>query len=155
MKTNQHRALKAVNAGVAVNLLLACCATPGFPARAASANHSNKSIQTAQEAVATNKFYCNLKSLSPDERARHQKLTAKLIAVRSAIVETDKGYEFQYTPANMSLAELADWAVVESKCCPFFNFHIDLEKEGQLVCLGLAGAEGIKTLIREEFHVPK
>jgi len=43
--------------------------------------------------------------------------------------------------------------VNESKCCPFFDFHIDLENEGKLVCLRLTGEEGIKQFIRAEFNV--
>jgi hypothetical protein len=100
------------------------------------------------------KFYCNVKALDPSERAQHQQLTTKLIAVRKEIVETPRGYEFQFSPANVSIAELADWVTAEAKCCPFFNFHIDLEREGNLVCLGLTGGEGIKAFIRTEFHVP-
>jgi len=98
------------------------------------------------------KFYCNSKALNPNERARHKQLTDKLVAARKDIVETERGYEFQFTPANVSLAELADWVVAESKCCPFFDFHIDLEHEGSLLCLRLTGEEGIKAFIRAEFQ---
>ena len=101
-----------------------------------------------------NKFYCNVKALNPAERLRHKQLTDKLIAGRKEIVETGKGYEFQYSPSHVSLAELADWVVVEGKCCPFFDFHIDLEREGKLLCLRLTGEEGIKSFIRSEFAVP-
>src|SRR5260370_193130 len=59
-----------------------------------------------------NKFYCNVKALNPAERLRHKQLTDKLIAGRKEIVETEKGYEFQYSPSHVSLAELADWVVV-------------------------------------------
>src|SRR5271170_1736750 len=100
-----------------------------------------------------NKFYCNVKALSAEERARHQELTKKLIAARDAVVETPKGYEFQFRPVNVSVAELAEWVVAENKCCPFFYFHIDLEKRGRLVCLGLTGPVGVKAFIREEFAV--
>jgi hypothetical protein len=97
------------------------------------------------------KFYCNIKALTPEERVRHKQLTEKLMAARKEIVETEKGYEFQYSPSEVSLAELAEWVVAESKCCPFFDFHIDLEREGKLVCLRLTGEEGIKVFIRAEF----
>jgi hypothetical protein len=66
----------------------------------------------------------------------------------------EKGYEFQFSPSNVSAVELADWVTAESKCCPFFDFHIDLEREGRLLCLRLAGEEGIKAFIRAEFQVP-
>jgi hypothetical protein len=39
----------------------------------------------------------------------------------------------------------------EGKCCPFFDFHIDLEREGRLLCLRPTGKEGIKPFIRAEF----
>ena len=101
------------------------------------------------------KFYCNIKALTPEERARHKQLSEKLNAQRKEIIETEKGYEFQYSPADISLAELAEWVGAESKCCPFFDFHIDLEREGKLLCLRLTGEEGIKAFIRAEFKVEK
>ena len=97
------------------------------------------------------KFYCNVKALSTAERARHEELTRKLLAKRIATLEIEKGYELQYRPEDVSVAEVAEWVVAESKCCPFFDFHIDLEEEGKLVCLRLTGAEGIKQFIRGEF----
>jgi hypothetical protein len=99
------------------------------------------------------KFYCNIKALSAKERARHKELTEKLLAARNATIETEKGYEFQYSPDKVTIAEVAEWVVAESKCCPFFDFHIDLENQGRLVCLRLTGSEGIKDIIRSELHV--
>jgi hypothetical protein len=106
-----------------------------------------------QETTMQSKFYCNIKALSPDERVRHDKLNQKLLAARKEVIETAKGYELQFRPAEVSLAELAEWVTAESKCCPFFDFHIDLEHEGSLLCLRLTGEEGIKPFIRAEFRV--
>ena len=53
------------------------------------------------------------------------------------------------------IRELAEWVGAESKCCPFFDFHIDVEREGKLLCLRLTGEEGIKAFIRAEFGVEK
>jgi hypothetical protein len=99
-------------------------------------------------------FHCNMNALSPAERKSHERLTQKLIAKRTHIVETENGYEFQFDSRTVSIAELAAWAVAESKCCPFFDFHIDLEQRGTLACLRLTGVQGIKLFIREEFRVP-
>ncbi len=99
------------------------------------------------------KFFCNSKALTPEERAHHKQLTEKLLATRKEIVETEKGYEFRFSPKSVSLAELTEWVVAESKCCPFFDFHIDLENEGKLICLRLTGEEGIKAFIRAEFSL--
>jgi hypothetical protein len=100
------------------------------------------------------KFFCNVNALSTTERAHHKQLTEKLIRSRTEIVEGEKGYEFQFNPSVVSIAELADWAAAESKCCPFFDFHIDLEHEGTLMCLRLTGAQGVKHFIQTEFQVP-
>jgi hypothetical protein len=104
-----------------------------------------------KEVVMQSKFYCNTKALNPTDRARHKLLTEKLIGQRTRIVETEKGYEFQYNPSTVSLAELTEWVATESKCCPFFDFHIDLENEGTLLCLRLTGAKGVKEFVRAEF----
>ena len=106
-----------------------------------------------QVATVQSKFYCNSKALTAEERARHKQSSEKLMAARKETVETEKGYEFQYSPGDVTLAELAEWVVAESKCCPFFDFHIDLENQGKLVCLRLTGEEGIKAFIRAEFKV--
>ena len=99
------------------------------------------------------KFYCNTKALNSEERGRHKMLTDKLVAQRTGIVESEKGYEFQYSSSVVSLSELSEWVAAESKCCPFFDFHIDLENEGTLLCLRLTGAQGVKAFVRAEFSV--
>ena len=114
-----------------------------------TAGNSEKQMTTTQS-----KFYCNIKALTPEERAHHTQLSEKLMAARKEIVEIKKGYEFQFSPKDVSLAELAEWTAAESKCCAFFDFHLDLENEGKLLCLRLTGGEGIKAFIRSEFHVP-
>ena len=136
-------------AGAALTLLLATSGTGRVPAKASAAMSA-----AARQTSSDSKFYCTMKALNPVERAQHQQLTEKLIAVRKEIVETPRGYEFQYSPSNVSVADVAGWVAAEAKCCPFFNFHIDLEREGNLVCLGLTGEEGIKAFIRAEFQVP-
>jgi hypothetical protein len=100
------------------------------------------------------KFYCNIAALTPAERAHHKQLSEKLMAARKNLVESPKGYEFQFSLSDVTLAELAEWVTNEAKCCPFFDFHIDLENKGTLLCLRLTGEEGIKPFIRSEFHIP-
>ena len=114
-----------------------------------------RTTNTEKQAMNTtqSKFYCNTKALTAEERAHHKQLSEKLWAARKATVETEKGYEFQFGPQDVTLVELADWIANESKCCPFFDFHIDLENEGKLICLRLTGEEGVKQFIRAEFGV--
>jgi len=147
MKTTKK--FRRASLPVAVAVGLATLAMGGADTRSSEiAGGQEKGAITVQ-----GKFYCNIKALTPAERARHKQLTEKLISVRKDVVETEKGYEFQYRPADVTLVELAEWVVAEGKCCPFFDFHIDLEREGELLCLRLTGDEGIKAFIRSEFPV--
>jgi hypothetical protein len=146
-RNGRKRKQRAAVAGLAA--LLSSGALVQAPLQETKTKEKEKQVLTTQ-----NKFYCNIKALNPAERERHKQLTDKLIAARREIVETEKGYEFQYSPSNVSIGELADWVAAEGKCCPFFDFHIDLEREGNLLCLRLTGQEGIKPFIRSEFQVP-
>jgi hypothetical protein len=138
---------------IAVAVGLAAPAMGAATARLAAGGSGIAGSQEKGAVTVQSKFYCNIKALTPAERVRHKQLTEKLISVRKEVVETEKGYEFQYGPADVTLAELAEWVAAEGKCCPFFDFHIDLERQGALLCLRLTGDEGIKTFIRSEFPV--
>jgi hypothetical protein len=141
---------KSKAAAAALMLVLAGSVT------VAEAGRSQTQPQTSKESQMTttqSKFYCNIKALTPEQRAHHKQLGDKLMVARTEIVAMPNGYEFQFSPKNVTLAELADWVVEENKCCPFFDFHIDLENEGTRICLRLTGEEGIKQFIRGEFFV--
>jgi len=147
-KSQRRKAIKMKRKRTATVVLALALVSGGGDAIAAQtvpARNQEKEVMTQS------KFYCNTKALNPNERARHKLLTDRLVAQRTQIIETDKGYEFQYSPSTVSLAELAEWVAAESKCCPFFGFHIDLENEGKLLCLRLTGEEGVKAFLRAEF----
>ncbi|PYU00639.1 MAG: hypothetical protein DMG38_06760 [Acidobacteria bacterium] len=140
---------KKTAAAAAMTLLVAAGAA-ALPGKGTTPERENKEKQMT---TTQSKFYCNIKALTPEERSHHNRLSDKLMTARSETIEMEKGYEFQFSPQNVTLAELADWVAGESKCCPFFDFHIDLENEGKLLCLRLTGEEGIKQFIRAEFPI--
>jgi len=153
MKNRNGRFVTGMKKGAAVVALAMLIGGSGTIGLAAQ----GKAILVQPERQMTtvqSKFFCNTKALTAEERARHKQLGEKLMAARKEIVEMEKGYEFQYSPSEVSLAELAEWVAAESKCCPFFDFHIDLENQGKLVCLRLTGEDGIKMFIRAEFAIP-
>lgn len=139
---------RRVGYGVVIVLLAV-----SFAGRVARGSAQEKGGMDTATTDVHGKSYCNIKALTAEERARHHVLTEKLIGNRDATVETAKGYELQFSPEKISVAEVAQWVVTESKCCPFFDFHIDLEEQGKLICLRLTGSEGVRALIRAEFHI--
>ena len=82
---------------------------------------TQESGKADRQVIATqNKFYCNSKALTAEERAHHKRLGDKLTQARKALVETEKGYEFQFSPSDVTLAEepafrsLGGWLYSES-----------------------------------------
>ena len=98
-------------------------------------------------------FYCNMGALTSADRVRHKQLLLKLEAARIEIQELPNGYSFRLQNDLASLAETAEWISYESKCCPFFDFELLLERDNGPLWLKLRGKEGIKPFIRAEFGI--
>ena len=45
---------------------------------------------------------------------------------------------------------VAEWAIGEHACCPFFDINIRLEREGGSLWLGLTGRDGVKQFIEAD-----
>jgi hypothetical protein len=99
------------------------------------------------------KFYCNVKAFNAVERENYKALTQKLHMARLEVVETEQGYRFRLDPSKISVADVANWVTAESKCCPFFNFQVELAGEGKELSMRLTGDEGVKPFIRSEFRL--
>ena len=98
-------------------------------------------------------FYCNLKALTLPERARLYQLTEKLKAARIESVELLDGYAFRVQSEQVSIGELAEYVSSERKCCPFFDFAIELQRDGGPLWLKLRGKDGVKEFMRHEFGI--
>jgi len=106
--------------------------------------------QTTDEAPS---FYCNLKALSTKERARHMLLTLEIERARAETIELGNGFAFRFQDGSVSLADLAEWVSAERKCCPFFDFEIDLQADNGPLWLKLRGKDGVKAFMSSEFGI--
>ena len=52
----------------------------------------------------------------------------------------------------MSVVDAAQWIDLERRCCPFFNFQLDLQGGDGMLRLSLAGREGVKQFITVDFR---
>jgi hypothetical protein len=98
-------------------------------------------------------FYCNLKALNPAERERLHQLTEKIKMARTETKELPDGYAFRLQTELISIGELAEYVSSERKCCPFFDFEIELQRDGGPLWLRLRGKEGVKEFMRHEFGI--
>ena len=104
----------------------------------------------AARAGDTSRIVCNLGAFSKAERARHLELIAMLKDKVAEMRELERGYAFRYSPDLVR--SLAEWTTLETKCCPFIDFEIELEPQpGGASWLRLLGNEEVKEFIRTEF----
>jgi len=108
-----------------------------------------------QHAVAQPRIACNLGAFTPAERTRHRALIAVLKAAIAEQTELPDGYGFRLSRETISLEQLAEWAALESKCCPFFDFQLELGPQpGGSLWLRLRGGDGVKEFIHFEVAPP-
>jgi hypothetical protein len=107
--------------------------------------------QQAAERTEVTPFYCNLRGLTPEQRKRKAELDQTLRSARTAARELSDGVEFQFPAEASSIRTVAEWAVMERVCCPFFDIERRLEREGGPFWLRLTGREGVKKFISSEF----
>ena len=98
-------------------------------------------------------FYCNIKALSPAERERLHQVTEKIKAARLETKELPDGYAFRLQSEQVSIGELAEYVSEERKCCPFFDFELELHRDGGPLWLKLRGRGGVKDFMRHEFGI--
>ena len=113
-------------------------------------------------ARAAEPLVCNLHALSDAERDRHHALGEKLMSAVVKVSELPDGYalalDLKKLPADAQglpwcVVEVAQWAELESRCCPFLNFGIDLRGKDGVVTLRLTGGEGVKEFVKDELGV--
>ena len=137
----------------AAMVLIALVLIAGFSLAAWMLHRANpvRAAIKEQTTVETSNFYCNLKALSTKERARHALLTLEIERARVETIELANGFAFRFQDSAVSLADLAEWVSAERKCCPFFDFEIELQGNNGPLWLKLRGKDGVKTFMQSEF----
>jgi thiol-disulfide isomerase/thioredoxin len=98
----------------------------------------------------SSRIVCNLGAFTKAERARHIQLIAMLKDKVAQMREVERGYAFRYS-ADL-VQPLAEWITLETKCCPFLDFELELEPQpGGAAWLRLLGDDEVKEFIRTDF----
>jgi len=94
---------------------------------------------------------CDLGAISASDRPRYNELRRAVAASVIGKRELPGGLAIQIDTDRIALPQLAEWISFERKCCPFFEFTIDLASESGPVWLSLSGRDGVKEFISEAF----
>jgi hypothetical protein len=98
---------------------------------------------------------CNLNAINHAERQRLHVLLDKLSSGATHRKEIPDGYTWSVDGKKMSFAEVAEWVSLESRCCPFLNFGMELSANGEMG-VRLTGGPDVKEFIAAEMHkLPK
>lgn len=95
-------------------------------------------------------FACDMNAIAPEQRDAHLALIERLFQSVESILELPNGYKFQLSNESEVLLAAAEFISRERLCCPFFDFGLEVEREGGAVCLSLTGREGVKPFIMAE-----
>ena len=90
---------------------------------------------------------CNLKALTSEQRKELEQIGQHVISAIDASRELKDGYAFRVDPRKASLIEVAGWLDLWRRCCPFYEFQIDLHAADARVWLSVKGRPGVKQYI--------
>jgi len=103
------------------------------------------------EAQQASPIACRIDALSPDERTRRSEVVDLIRATLYRRSETEDGIVFQWASEEHLPALIGEFVALESRCCPFIRFTMDVEAERGRVSLRLGGREGVKEFLQVAF----
>ena len=95
-------------------------------------------------------FACDMTAIAPEQRGAHIATIEKLFCSVRTIRELSDGYAFELSKESDVLLAAVEFIVNERLCCPFFDFALEIEREGGSVWLSLRGRDGVKPFIMAE-----
>jgi len=101
-------------------------------------------------------FACDMTAIAPERRGAHIATIEKLFGSVRSIRELPDGYAFEISNETDILLSAGEFIVNERLCCAFFDFSLEIEREGGSVWLSLTGRDGVKPFILAEIreHLP-
>lgn len=101
-------------------------------------------------------FACDMTAIAAEQRAAHLATIDKLFSAVESLRELPNGYSVRLPNRSDILLIAAEFIALERLCCPFFDFTLEIGREGGAVWLSLTGREGVKPFIMAEIghHLP-
>ena len=90
---------------------------------------------------------CNLKALTSEQRKSLDRVGEHVISAITATRELTDGYAFLVDPSKASVTDVAQWLDLWRRCCPFYEFQVDLHGADATLWLSVKGRPGVKEYI--------
>ena len=95
---------------------------------------------------------CDMNAFTSDQRSRYNKVLGQLSGAVEEVKELPNGYAFRYKTDGDTWMRAAEYADLERRCCPFFDFALERESDEGVVWLKLTGREGVKAFLTEQIQ---
>jgi hypothetical protein len=97
-------------------------------------------------------FACDRLALTPAERHRHFDELGPFLRTKVDVIRAEPdGYSFRFPNDGKTFSSLTEWMNGERRCCPFFDFSLNVAREHGEVWMKLSGRPGTKEFIRSDF----
>ena len=95
-------------------------------------------------------FACDMTAIAPEQRGAHIVIIKRLFGAIQSTRELPDGYAFELPNESDVLLTASEFIINERLCCPFFDFALEIEREGGPMWLSLKGRDGVKPFIMAE-----
>ena len=92
---------------------------------------------------------CDRNAIPKEERPRYNVLSETLMKSVAAVEETAAGFRLRLNAAQLPLKDLGEWIDYESRCCPFFNYRVEIANQARVITVELSGPPGAKEVFRQ------
>lgn len=95
-------------------------------------------------------FACDMNAIGPEQRGPHIATIKNLFGAVQSVRELPDGFAFALPNESHIFLTASEFIINERLCCPFFDFALEIEREGGAVWLSLKGRDGVKPFIMAE-----
>jgi hypothetical protein len=88
-----------------------------------------------------------MKALTSQQRNQLGQVGEHVISAITESRELSDGYAFRVDPTKASLMDVAQWLDLWRRCCPFYEFRIDVHAADGSLWLSVKGRSGVKEYI--------
>lgn len=90
---------------------------------------------------------CNEKALFPEQRRQYTRIGDRATVAITDLRELDDRFAFHLEQNKTPLVTVAEWLDLWRRCCPIYEFRIDLHAAGGSVLFSVIGRPGVKEYI--------
>lgn len=104
---------------------------------------------SGSETEARGPIACDMTALSAAERQRYDSLRPRVLEALDHVQEIPIGFLLRIG-GSVSVAEVAEWAEMEHRCCAVLDIDLSLRADGT-TWIQMGGSAAIKEFLKEEF----